>query len=54
MKREKIIRNPKDEVIRVVRDPSIELDKIKKAFEELPEEDRERMPYVVELIAQES
>jgi len=43
-----------DEVKRMIEDPEIDLDVIQSAFDSLPEEDRDRMPYVVLLIAFES
>lgn len=44
----------KTEVIRIITDPEIELERIIEAFNNLDEEDRDRMPYIERIISIES
>jgi hypothetical protein len=49
-----ILNGLKAEVIRVIRDPWISIERIRGAYYSLSEEDQGRMPYVKRLIALES
>ena len=40
----------KDEVIRVIADPEIDIEIIQNAFDSLTDDDKDRMPYIPKLI----